>query len=140
VAICKSSHTITVQASTRHLTKVRNFVAGQAELFGFDEQQIADIRLAVDEAFTNIIKHAYENDEEQSVKIALSHNGDAFHISLFDTGKTFLPRDYEEPNVREKIRRKRRGGMGVYLIRKLMDEVCYRQNKTANEIRMMKER
>jgi serine/threonine-protein kinase RsbW len=129
-----------VQASTRHLTKVRNFVAGRAEAFGFDEQQIADIRLAVDEAFTNIIKHAYENDEKQSVKIALSQNGNTFHISLFDTGKAFLPEDYKDPDVKEKIKRKRRGGMGVYLIRELMDEVSYRHNGTANEIRMMKRR
>lgn len=135
-----TKHTMTVQASTENLAEVRNFVARHASTFGFKKEEISDMRLAVDEAFTNIIKHAYENDESQSVKIALSENHNTFSISLFDTGKSFSMENYREPDVEEKIRQKKRGGVGVYLIRQLMDDVNYLQQGPRNEIRMTKKR
>lgn len=131
---------MTVQASTENLAEVRNFVAKHASTFGFEKEDISDMRLAVDEAFTNIIKHAYGNDKNQSVKIALSENDNTFAISLFDTGKSFSLENYKEPDVEEKIRQKKRGGVGVYLIRQLMDDVNYLQQGRRNEIRMTKKR
>jgi serine/threonine-protein kinase RsbW len=129
-----------VQASTEYLAKVRDFVASHAEKFGFEEDQVSDIRLAVDEAFTNIIEHAYKNSAEESVKISLSHNSDTFSISLFDNGQSFSLDDYKEPDVAARIKQKKRGGVGVYLIQKLMDEVSYQHKGTENEIRMTKKR
>lgn len=135
-----STHTITVQASTERLSEVRDFVAEHAQAFGFEEDDIADIRLAVDEAFTNIIKHAYDNVDGKSVKISLTHNSDTFGISLFDSGKSFSLENYEKPDIREKIKKKKRGGVGVYLIQSLMDKVTYRHDGAKNEIRMTKKR
>ncbi len=140
MATPKALHTIEVQASTEHLARVRNFVASHAETFGFEKQQVSDIRLAVDEAFTNIIEHAYKNSAEESVKISLSHSSDTFWISLFDTGQSFSLDDYKEPDVAARVKQKKRGGVGVYLIKKLMDEVTYRHKGSENEIRMTKKR
>lgn len=133
-------YTLSVNASTKHLAKVRDFVARHATEFGFSKNDISDIRLAVDEAFTNIIEHAYQNDERKSVKIALGHNGKKFWISLYDSGKSFSLKDYKKPDVEEKIKQKKRGGVGVYLIKKLMDDVEYLQDGPQNEIRMIKKR
>lgn len=131
---------MSVQASTKHLAEVRNFVAKYASEFGFKKQDVADIRLAVDEAYTNIIKHSYKNDDRKSVDIELGYNGNEFWISLLDTGEAFDPSTYTEPDVRQKIKEKKRGGVGVYLIRKLMDEVQYLNDGPVNEIRMIKKR
>lgn len=133
-----TTYSITVQASTKHLAEVRNFVAKHASDFGFKKQDVADIRLAVDEAYTNIIKHAYNNDEHKSVDIELGYNSNRFWISLLDTGDAFDPKSYSKPDVRKKIKEKKRGGVGVYLIRKLMDEVEYHTEGSVNEIRMTK--
>ncbi len=131
---------MTVQASTEHLAEVRNFVAKHAADFGFKKQDVADIRLAVDEAYTNIIKHAYRHNENKSVDIKLGYKDNEFWICLLDSGKTFDPASYSEPNVREKIKQKKRGGVGVYLIRKLMDDVEYGKEGTFNKIRMIKKK
>lgn len=131
-------HTMTVQASTEHLAEVRNFVAKHAADFGFKKQDVADIRLAVDEAYTNIIKHAYNHDASKSVDIKLEYNSNKFWVSLLDNGQTFDPTSYTEPDVREKIKKKKRGGVGVYLIKKLMDDVEYSQEGSRNKIRMSK--
>lgn len=135
-----TKHSITVKASTEHLARVRDFVARHASDFGFKKQDVADIRLAVDEAYTNIIKHAYKNDDRMSVDIELGYNTSEFWISLKDTGNAFDPRNYSKPDVRKKIKEKKRGGVGVYLIRKLMDDVEYHQKSGVNEIRMTKKR
>jgi serine/threonine-protein kinase RsbW len=132
--------TLSVQASTAYLAKVRRFVATEARMFGFDKQQISDIQLAVDEAFTNIIKHAYKNNAAQTVQISLHYNGDTFWVSLIDTGRSFSLDEYEKPDIKQRIKQKKRGGVGVYLIQKLMDEVTYRHNGKVNEICMLKKR
>lgn len=133
-----TTYSISVQASTEHLAEVRDFVAKHAAEFGFKKQDVADIRLAVDEAYTNIIKHAYKNDEQKSVDIELGYNSSQFWISLLDTGDAFDPKKYSKPDVRKKIKEKKRGGVGVYLIKKLMDTVEYRTEGSVNEIRMTK--
>lgn len=133
-----TTHSISVQASTEHLSEVRDFVAKHATNCGFKKQDVADIRLAVDEAYTNIIKHAYKNDKQKSVDIELSYNSNKLWISLLDTGDAFDPSSYSQPDVRKKIKEKKRGGVGVYLIKKLMDDVEYRTEGSVNEIRMTK--
>lgn len=135
-----TTYSISVQASTEHLAKVRDFVAKHASEYGFKKQDVADIRLAVDEAYTNIIKHAYKNDQHKSVDIELGYDRNKFWVSLLDTGDAFDPANYSEPDVRRKIKEKKRGGVGVYLIRKLMDDVKYHTDGPVNEIRMTKKR
>lgn len=131
---------MTVQASTEHLAKVRNFVARHASNFGFKKQDVADIRLAVDEAYTNIIKHAYKHDDSKWVDIMLGYNSDEFWVSLLDRGDTFDPSSYTKPDVKRQIKEKQRGGVGVYLIKKLMDDVEYLKDGSINEIRMIKKK
>jgi len=135
-----TTYSISVQASTEHLAEVRDLVAKHASDFGFKKQDVADIRLAVDEAYTNIIKHAYKNDKHKSVDIELGYNSKEFWISLLDTGDAFDPNNYSKPDVRRKIKEKKRGGVGVYLIKKLMDDVEYQTQGSVNEIRMTKKK
>lgn len=113
-------------------------MANHAAECGFSEQEIADIRLAVDEAYTNIIKHAYKNDRQKAVDIELGCDQSELWIALLDTGNAFDPNNYKKPDIREKIKRKKRGGVGVYLIRELMDEVEYQTDESTNTIRMTK--
>lgn len=132
------TYQMTVQASTKHLAKVRNFVAHHAAAFGLDQEKVDDIRLAVDEAYTNIIKHAYKSNSNSSVEIRLGYNNAKFWVTLQDTGRAFNPDTYQKPNIRRRIKQKKRGGIGVYLIRELMDKVEYSTKDAINSIRMTK--
>lgn len=138
--VTNSTYRKTVPASTKNLSEVRNFVAQHAASHGFDRQQISDIRLAVDEAFTNIIKHAYNGEENHTIDIELSFKNNRVCIELFDTGKTFNLKTFPQPNIKEKIKQKKRGGMGVYLIHSLMDDVSYGREDDANKMVMCKYR
>ena len=135
-----NTYSLSVKASTGQIATVRNFVAQHALSFGFSEHEVENIRLAVDEAFTNIIKHAYNYDSSRPVYIKLQFIGNMFSISLYDHGEPFDTSNYSIPNVQEQIKAKKRGGVGVYLIKQLMDSVNYNRNQGVNEIRMIKKK
>lgn len=131
---------ISVEASTKNLSEVREFVAHHANSEGFSSESVSDLCLAVDEAYTNIIKHAYKNDPTQIVSIDLEFDDEKICVCLKDQGESFNKKGYTIPDIREQIKNKKRGGMGVYLIHKLMDNVNYLTNTEENEIRMYKNR
>lgn len=135
-----STYKLSITASTENLSEVRNFVAEHAKSHGFNKQQIADIRLSVDEAITNIIRHAYMGDDSNNIDIEVSLEEDQFCIHLQDTGKTFKMNKFTEPDIERKIKEKKRGGMGLYLIHSLMDDVSYSRSNGINEMVMCKYR
>ncbi|RNC83355.1 MAG: ATP-binding protein [Balneola sp.] len=138
MAATNNIYTLSVGSSTKHLAEVRDFVAEHAKGLGLKEKEISEIRLAVDEAYTNIIKHAYKNIPSKPVTIELGSNTSQFWISILDEGESFKPEEYQAPDILKRIKNKQRGGMGVFLIQKLMDQVQYNRKGQMNEIRMVK--
>lgn len=134
------TYKITVGASTENLSEIRDFVGGHALEYGFDDQKVADIRLAVDEACTNIIKHAYVNDSEENLAITIEVDDEKFMIYLIDRGEGFDVKTYQKPDLKSQIEQKKRGGMGVHLMLNLMDEVTYKVKNNMNVLYMCKNR
>ncbi|MBI2619762.1 MAG: ATP-binding protein [Ignavibacteriales bacterium] len=115
----------TILSATDNLLEVRQFVSQAARQFGFSEEETSNIALAVDEACTNIIRHAYQNDPNQSIEISIRHQKDKFEVSIVDEGKQFDPQTLRPLDLKEHLSHYRRGGLGVYLMKKLMDRVEY---------------
>ena len=115
----------TVLSTTDHLLEVRDFVSEAARQFGFNEEDIANIVLAVDEACTNIIKHSYQYAPDKEIVIAILRNNGTFEVKIKDNGKSFNPDELTTPDLKRNLSQHRRGGLGVYLMRKLMDKVEY---------------
>lgn len=128
----------TVPASTEYLIEVREFVSKHARSHGFSEKQINDIRLAVDEACTNIIKHAYQFDDSKHFAIEMNFQDQNVTVLIIDQGAGFDPTRYHKPELKDQIKKKKRGGMGIYLIKSLMDEVTYSKVNDENVLRMKK--
>lgn len=127
-----------VAASTGNLQSVRDFVANHARNHGFSGQDTEEIRLAVDEAMTNIIKHAYGYDESKKIYISVGSDDDTFWVAIQDTGHAFDISTYTTPDVPERVKQRQKGGVGVYLIKRLMDKVEYSTRNEHNEIKMIK--
>lgn len=101
---------------------------------------VEQFRVAVDEACTNVIKHAYRFDASKSIDIAVIVEPKRFTVRIRDEGVPFEPARYEEPNVESLIAKRRGGGLGVYLMRQLMDDVEYRTADGTNEVHLIKYR
>jgi serine/threonine-protein kinase RsbW len=128
-----------ILSRTDNLLEVRDFVGEAARSFGFSEEEAANIILAVDEACTNIIKHAYQYATDKEIEVTIRQSKDSFEIRIFDNGKSFDPSTIRQPDLKEHIGHRRRGGLGVYLMKKLMDKVEYNfHGGKRNEVRLTK--
>lgn len=116
---------LVVKSTTDNLSQVRDFTRRTAEECGFSEETVGKIVLAVDEACTNIIKHAYKYSPDGKIVISTKFDKDRFSISIVDEGMHFNPNNVPEPNIVEYYKQKKFGGLGIFLMKKLMDEVQY---------------
>lgn len=130
---------MTIKSRTEKLALVREFVSDAARQFGFDEEAINKIALAVDEACTNVIKHSYKFATDKDIDISVAAKGSSFEIVIRDQGKAFDPEAIKQPDMKEYLSQYRRGGLGMYLMRSLMDKVEYHAIPgQKNEVRMSK--
>lgn len=116
---------IVIKSTTDNLSIVRDFVKSTAEQSGFPDAVAGKIVLAVDEACTNIIKHAYKYSPEGKILVDISFHDSKLTISITDEGSHFNPDNIPEPDIQEYYKQRRVGGLGMYLMKKLMDEVKY---------------
>lgn len=131
--------TLQIESRTERLIAVRDFVSAAAREFGFSDEEISKIALAVDEACTNVIKHAYKFDPGKKLTISVKGGNGAFEISIQDTGRRFDPAILQPPDMKEYLTHFRRGGLGVYLMKTLMDKVEYSfAPGKQNEVRLIK--
>ncbi len=119
------------------LPDIRDFIESVLQETPFRRKDITGIMLAVEEACTNIIRHAYLMGEGV-LRIRVSLYSDRFQISLFDTGRSFDFESASEPDLKRYIKTGRKGGLGIYLIRKITDQVSYHSRHGINELRMLK--
>lgn len=128
-----------IESRTERLIAVRDFVSAAAREFGFADEEISKIALAVDEACTNVIKHAYEFDSGKEITVTVKRGNGAFEVAISDTGKQFNPSNLQPPDMKEYLTHFRRGGLGVYLMKTLMDKVEYNfEPGKPNEVRLIK--
>lgn len=133
------SKSLTIESRTERLIAVREFVSSAAREFGFGDEEVSKIALAVDEACTNVIKHAYKFDTTKSITITITPGDGAFEVSVVDTGSEFNPDEIHSPDMKEYLTEYRRGGLGVYLMKTLMDKVEYSiRPGSRNEVRLVK--
>ncbi len=127
-----------IPSQTEKLNMAREFVADAAKGFGFKEDDINNIALAVDEACTNIIKHAYSYASDKEIDIVVSMKETEFEIRIEDQGKHFNPKQVPVPNMKEYMSHYKRGGLGMYLMKKLMDKVEYSIHPPKTVVRLVK--
>ena len=124
-----------VPADEGQLSKVRDFISSCCDDAGFSSRETNNTKLAVDEACTNIIKHAY-SEVEGEVRIKAEISSGNISIHLFDTGERFDFASVKDPDLDQYVETGRKGGLGVFLINRLMDEVHYRAGESGNELFM----
>jgi len=124
--------TLQFAAKFEYLDEIRDFVGDIARSGGFSDKDVYNIQLASDEAASNIIEHAYENIRDGVLEISCGLKGNVITIILVDHGASFDPSNVPAPNVEADLSDRQIGGLGLYLMRKLMDEVRYEADTKNN--------
>ena len=128
-----------VPAHTDYLADLRDFVTRIGRKHGFSDKVINAFKLAIDEAGTNIMRHAYrEQGNEGYILIRALVKANSLTICLIDQGKYFDPNRVKNPDLERYVQIGKKGGLGIFIMRKLMDEIDYRKTLEGNELRLTK--
>jgi serine/threonine-protein kinase RsbW len=128
---------ITFNANFDVLDEIRDVVGDVARQVGFSDKEIYSIQLAADEASSNIIEHAYAGVKNGKLEVECIVLDGGIKIVMRDHGKSFNPASVPEPNVKADLSDRKIGGLGMYLMRKLMDEVNYEASAESGNILTM---
>ena len=108
------------------------------ESFGMSKKLIFEMNLALDELFTNIISYGFKDDKEHIIKVEIKAENNEILMRIEDDGIPFDPVLVEEPELEWRIEECKIGGLGIHLIKKLMDEVRYERVNDVNVIYLKK--
>ena len=132
--------TIQFAAKFEHLDEIREYVGEIARDGGFSDKDVYNIQLATDEAASNIIEHAYEKIRDGILELSCAMQDDRITITLIDHGESFDPSEIPLPDLKADLSKRKIGGLGIFLMRKLMDEVHYEVNPKRGNILTMTKR
>ncbi|NIO71418.1 MAG: anti-sigma regulatory factor [Anaerolineae bacterium] len=117
--------TATFPARFDSLAAVGEFVTHAAEAAGLDARAVYAVQLAVEEAGANIIEHAYAGEGRGDIECTCMVNSNGLTVILRDYGRPFDPMSVPEPDLCASLEDRKARGLGLYLIRQLMDKVRF---------------
>lgn len=142
--ISKLSEPVPTQTQTfpgrySSLADIANFVRQAAQDAGLADFAVYMVETAVDEACSNIIEHAYGGEGKGIIEIACTIYPDRLMVTLKDHGRTFKPDEIPDPDIHASLEDQPGHGLGLYFIRKWMDEVSFSFSpETGNVLTMIK--
>ena len=127
---------MTCEACIDNLEEVIDFVERCAVGLGLNAMKKFEVMVAVEEAFVNVCHYAYPGGEGK-VELACSGEGDVFVVEIADNGVPFDVFSIPDPDTTADIMERKIGGLGGYLIRKLIDDVSYQRKDGQNILKMV---
>lgn len=130
---------LTLDATVDNITSVTDFVDEQLEAFGCPLKAKMQIDIAIDELFGNIAHYAYKPDVgPATVRVEVNENPLAVIITFIDHGVQYDPLSTEEPDTTLSAEERRIGGLGIYIVKKSMDEITYEYKDGQNILKIKK--
>lgn len=129
---------LTIPSQTRYLNLVTGLAKRASAVAGMDDATSSKVSIAVDEAVTNVILHAYHGDSEHWVEIELCFATKALEIHIWHTGDGLAENEIVLPDPGEYIKHPRKGGLGLLLMSRFMDEVHFAESNGRSECCMIK--
>ena len=131
---------VTIPAKMVALRDVRDFIEQIGKKHKFSEKVVNSFKLVVEEACTNIIRHGYLDIKEGEITIRAIIRRLSLTIVIIDQGKSFDPRQLKNPDLQKYVQIGKKGGLGIFMMRKLMDDIQYHVASHGNELRLTKTR
>lgn len=133
-----SQERLTLKNDVRELSKLADFLEQLGLRWSLKPKVLMAINLSLEEAVSNIIFYAFEDTEEHFIEIQFQLVEKQLKIVLSDDGKPFDPLDREEPDTNLPLEERPIGGLGIHLIKKMMDTVLYERREQKNHFTLIK--
>ncbi len=129
---------VVLRSDTAMLVLVRDLARKAAEMAGLDAVAAQDVALAVDECATNVIEHAYLGANDREYTVRFSRDGDRLVIEVLDDGVSLDTGALPAVDLKRYANERRKGGLGVHLMSKIMDSVVYSRERGCNVCRLVR--
>jgi len=136
--MAKKEFSFELKSSLSELDKLCDKLENFGQKIGLPKKLIFEINLALDELFTNIISYGFADDEEHIIKVTLTPQKEKLCLCIEDDGTPFNPTDFATPDVAASVENCKIGGLGIHIMRKLMDEICYQRCDGKNILTLKK--
>jgi anti-sigma regulatory factor (Ser/Thr protein kinase) len=117
---------LVVSGYFENLSVISDFMVQAATAAGLDDRAVYAVQMAVDEACTNIIEHAYGGEGRGSIRLVYEIQPDGFQVIIYDQGQPFDPAQVPEFDPTTPLDQRVKGGMGLFLIRRSVDRVEFK--------------
>ena len=132
-------YTLTLKSDLADLEKLRSFMEEIREGLSVSKKCQFQINLALEEAFSNVLSYGFRKHTGRFMKIAITTAQGALNVRVEDDGTPFNPLNAKEPTLQYDIENCGIGGLGIDLIKKVMDDVRYERYRNKNVLTMKKE-
>lgn len=129
---------LSIENRPSELEKVSSWIRRVSASHGLQEKEIFALDLVSEEAVTNIIRHAFSEGGNAQIEIRFEIDADTVTLRIEDSGRAFDPREAPEPVPSKDIATMKVGGLGIHLIRKLMDGMDYTREGERNVLTLWK--
>lgn len=129
---------IQIYCDRKNLIEIRQFVTEILKSTSLSDIEVNALVLAVDEVCANVIIHSTDCDSNQSLEVFAKIKKNDIIFEVIDNGIGYDLRAHKMPKVNEIIREKRKGGVGLMLVQKIMDEIDFIPGNKGNIIRLIK--
>ena len=126
------------KADVKELDSLFEYSSTLLEVLDFSKRDIIMINTALEEVFVNVAKYAYEKGGE--VEVTLSNGKNKVTFVFRDSGKPFNPLEKEDPNITASSEEREVGGLGIYMVKNIMDETTYEYKDHHNVLTLVKYR
>jgi len=131
---------LTVEATPENIEVITAFVDEQLERYDCPMKAQAQIDIAIDELFGNIVRYAYHPEVgSATVQVEVVEEPLAVVITFIDQGKPYDPLAKEDPNVTLSAEEREIGGLGIYIVKKSMNEIVYEYKDGHNILKIRKD-
>ena len=108
------------------------------QVFGLPESLMSEINICLDELFTNIVLYGLDDDLEHFIMFNISLHGNAVIVNISDDGIPFNPLTKKDPELATDINKAQIGGLGIHIVKKLMDDIRYERKRGKNRLTLKK--
>lgn len=128
--------TLRQPARMDNLESFRSYVIDKAASWGIVDEMLFKIELVLEELLTNVIRYGYA-DGAGDIEVGCNRLSDAtFHLFIRDWGKEFNPVAKEDPDLTQGIDERPIGGLGIHLVRKMVDKISYERTDDSNVLNL----
>ena len=132
------NHKLNISCCTSALVELRSFLQLSLKAYEFSEVDRHQLILAVEEVCTNLIIHSHACNPNELIYLEVKGLKKKLTIEITDKGNAFNLLDYEVPDLKKVIEEKRKGGIGIFLVKKIMDEIEFESKNGKNICRLIK--